>query len=111
MLKNKELVYSHLKTQPKRGKHPTSKEDDTPSEDDIPFIKPEPNDDDLDYIPPAASRTSQDLPITIEDDEDGESDLKPRLKVSYDGFSIFGRTLVVVLVFDLDSLITGFCVD
>lgn len=51
--------------------------------------------------PPAQSDPQQPEPLADPEDleeKDVKPDIKPKLRVSYKGFSIFGRTLVVVLV-------------
>ena len=57
------------------------------SREDQPQVKEE--DDDVVFMPPPSAA----LP---EQPDVDEKDLKPQLRVSYAGFNIFGRTLVVV---------------
>ena len=69
---------------------------DEAEDDELPPPLPEVKDEIVDVDPAQAIAAS--VPTTV-DDEDEKPDLKPRLKVSYSGFSIFGRTLVVMYVF------------
>jgi len=62
-------------------------------------VKEEPQDDDEVFLAPG-SRSSKPLflpPDNEDEDEDQKPEGKPKLRVSYTGFSIFGKTLVVIV--------------
>ncbi|KAG0151969.1 hypothetical protein CROQUDRAFT_86178 [Cronartium quercuum f. sp. fusiforme G11] len=95
LLKTKELIYPNSQPPPSPPPPPPIP---TEEAERIPMIKPEPEDDDPVYIPPSTRENSAENSVkTIIVDDDDEQEFKPELKVSYTGFSIFGRTLVVVV--------------
>lgn len=78
---------------------PLMTSDRRPEQQSDPLVKPE-LDEEADAaallaVPPA-SKPQPDLQDNEEDEK--KQDAKPTLKVSYNGFSIFGRSLVVVYV-------------
>ncbi|GAA5876523.1 hypothetical protein JCM3774_003125, partial [Rhodotorula dairenensis] len=77
-------------------------ENDGEGDDDVIVVKDEPVEDDVNGLPPPPPpprpEPSEDLgQVKLEDDDEFSGDVKPELKVTYQSYKIFGRTLVVIV--------------